>query len=137
MSARTIKTPTRVQREWDAFYDWLHGKWFDTFGCLGPALVMKDEILDPMNLKFELRVNGDLKQGANTSHMIFTIPEIVEFASAIMTLEPGDVISTGTGSGVGDTSGTYLKPGDVMEAEIEGLGILRNPVTIEPGNWEG
>jgi 2-keto-4-pentenoate hydratase/2-oxohepta-3-ene-1,7-dioic acid hydratase in catechol pathway len=137
VSARSLKVPpSREERPRDRFQDWLHGKWFDTFGCMGPTLVLKDEVPDPHNLDFELRVNGEVRQSSNTSQMTFTIPEIIEFASAIMTLEPGDVIPTGTIAGIGSASTTYLQPGDVMEAEIERLGILRNPVSAEPRTWE-
>ena len=113
------------------FFDWLNGKWMDTFAPMGPCLVTKEEIEDPHDLRITLRVNGETKQDASTGDMIFYIPELIEFASRLMTLEPGDVISTGTPSGVGATSGTFLKPGDVVETEIEGIGVLRNPVEAE------
>lgn len=121
----------REPSEWNGFFDWLNGKWMDSFAPMGPCLVTKEEIEDPHNLSISLRVNGETKQDANTGDMIFNIPELIEFASRLMTLEPGDIISTGTPSGVGSSTGTFLKPGDVVETEIEGLGVLRNPVEAE------
>ena len=111
-----------------AFFDWLHGKWFDSFGPLGPCLVTADEIADPQALSLELRYNGAARQRASTADMIFTVAELIGFLSQIATLEPGTIIATGTPSGVGRSSGTFLKPGDVLEAEVEGIGVLRNPV---------
>jgi len=113
---------------------WFKGKSLDTFAPMGPCLVTRDEITDPNNLDLELRVNGELKQRSNTRNMVFKIPEIVEEISLGMTLEPGDIVSTGTPAGVGFTRDPpeYLKPGDVVEAEIERIGVLRNPVAL-PG----
>ena len=129
ISARAIEPPLqRKLRDRDPFHDWLHGKWFDTFGPMGPCIALKDEIADPQNLHLELRYNGEVRQNANTGQMIYSVAELIEFISAIMTLEPGDVISTGTPSGIGRTTGTFLKDGDVLEAEIECIGVLRNPV---------
>ena len=79
----------------------------------------------------KLWVNGDLRQDSNTRHMIFNTAELVAFASDLMTLEPGDVIATGTPSGVGATTSTYLKAGDVVRCEVQGLGVLENPVVGE------
>lgn len=110
------------------------GKSFDTFAPMGPCLVMKDEISDPQNLKIQLRVNGETRQNSSTSNMIFKIPYIVSFISDSITLEPGDVISTGTPSGVGiyaKPEPRLLKPGDVVEAQIESIGILRNYIIEE------
>ncbi|MFC1716682.1 fumarylacetoacetate hydrolase family protein [Candidatus Poribacteria bacterium] len=121
----------REPSEWNRFFDWLNGKWMDTFAPMGPCLVTKEEIEDPHDLRISLRVNGETKQDASTGDMIFNIPELIEFTSRLMTLEPGDIISTGTPSGVGSASGTFLKPGDVVETEVEGLGVLRNPVEAE------
>lgn len=129
ISARSLKTPAaRVARPRDTFHDWLHGKWFDSFGPLGPCLVTADEIADPQALSLELRYNGEARQRASTADMIFTVAELIGFLSQIATLEPGTIIATGTPSGVGRSSGTFLKPGDVLEAEVEGIGVLRNPV---------
>lgn len=111
--------------------DFFRAKCLDTFAPMGPYLVTKEEIEDPHNLNIKLRVNGVTKQDSNTKYMVFSIPEIVEFISSIMTLEPGDVIATGTPEGIGATSGEYLKPGDVIETEVEKIGILRNKVVVE------
>lgn len=117
------------------FFDWLNGKWFDTFGPLGPALVTPDELGDPQSLLLQTRVNGEVRQRASTGDMIFSVAETIAWISRFLTLEPGDVIATGTPAGVGSATGTYLRPGDVVEVEIGGLGILRNPV-VGP-NGEG
>jgi 2-keto-4-pentenoate hydratase/2-oxohepta-3-ene-1,7-dioic acid hydratase in catechol pathway len=95
-------------------------------------LVTKDEVPDPYELEISLSVNGRREQHSNTNDMIFKIDQILEFASAGMTLKPGDVISTGTPEGVAGGSGKpFLKDGDVVEAAIEKLGVLRNPVKAE------
>ena len=120
----------REMSEWNRFFDWLNGKWMDSFGPMGPCLVTKEEIPDPHDLRIALKVNGETKQDSNTGNMIFNIPELVEFASRLMTLEPGDIISTGTPSGVGSSTGTFLKAGDVVEIKIDKIGVLRN--TVEP-----
>ena len=129
ISARKIEVNVdRKLRDRDPFHDWLHGKWFDTFGPMGPCITLKDEIPDPQVLHLELRYNGEVRQSACTAQMIYPVAELIEWTSAIVTLEPGDIISTGTPSGIGRTSGISLSDGDVLEAEIEGIGILRNPV---------
>ncbi len=120
--------PERVEREKDGFFDWLHGKWHDTFCPMGPAVLPADEIADPQTLKMSLRVNGEVEQDASTGDMVFPVAAIVEFISSYVTLEPGDVISTGTPAGVGAAKGKFLKAGDQLEAEIEKIGVLRNPV---------
>jgi 2-keto-4-pentenoate hydratase/2-oxohepta-3-ene-1,7-dioic acid hydratase in catechol pathway len=106
------------------------GKSLDTFAPLGPCIVTKDEISDPHSLDMELKVNGELRQRSNTREMIFRIPDIVEILSQDMTLEPGDVIGTGTPAGValGMTHPRYLAVGDVVEARIEDLGSIQNKV---------
>lgn len=108
----------------------LQGKTFDTAGPVGPYIVTADEIADPHNLRISLRLNGETMQDGNTSDFIFNIPTVVSYLSEIMTLEPGDLIATGTPEGVGAARDpqVFLKPGDVVEVEIEGLGVLRNPV---------
>ena len=121
----------REKTEWNRFFDWLNGKWMDTFAPMGPYIVTKDEIDDPHNLSIKLSVNGEVKQNSNTGNMIFYIPELIEFASRLMTLEPGDIISTGTPSGVGSSTGTFLKNGDVVEVEIENIGARKNTVEAE------
>lgn len=110
------------------FFDWLAGKWFDTFCPIGPWLVTADEIADPMNLTLLTRVNGEERQRTLTGEMIHSIARTIAWCSTIDTLEPGDVIATGTPSGVGSASGRFLQAGDVVEVEISGIGVLRNPV---------
>jgi len=129
ISART--TDWGVERDenvWNQFFDWLNGKWPDSFAPLGPYVLTADEVPDPQNLDISLSVNGESRQRSSTRHMIFSVAETIAFASRFMTLEPGDVIETGTPSGVGAATGTYLKNGDVMEARIQHLGVLRTPV---------
>ncbi len=103
---------------------WVKGKSCDTFAPLGPFLATQDEIPDPHNLRLWLKVNGETRQDGNTKTLIFDIPTIVSYLSQFMTLEPGDVISTGTPSGVGlgFDPPVFLKPGDVVELGIDGLG---------------
>jgi 2-keto-4-pentenoate hydratase/2-oxohepta-3-ene-1,7-dioic acid hydratase in catechol pathway len=122
------KIQNRKIRERDKFFDWLVGKWFDSFAPMGPVIVTKDELGDPHNLRIALRVNGKTMQDSNTRYMVFKIPRIIEFISSIMTLEPGDVIATGTPEGVGMSRGIFLKAGDKVECEIEGIGTLANQV---------
>ncbi len=110
---------------------WTKGKSCDTFGPTGPWLVTRDEVADPQALAMHLDVNGKRMQTGNTATMIFTVAEIIEHLSHLFTLHPGDVISTGTPPGVGmgmKPDPVYLKPGDVMELEIEGLGKQRQEV---------
>ena len=118
-------------RDWQ-FGDkqWVRGKSPDTFCPTGPHLTTRDEIPDVHALAICSRVNGAVMQNSNTSKMIFRVPELVEFISAAITLEPGDIIATGTPEGVGAfrKPPIYLKPGDVVEIEIDRLGVLRNPV---------
>ena len=111
---------------------WTKGKSCDTFGPTGPWLVTRDEIVDPQNLAMRLDVNGKRMQTGNTNTMIFSVAEIIEHLSGLMSLHPGDVISTGTPPGVGmgvKPQPIYLKRGDVMELTIEGLGSQRQSVT--------
>ena len=109
---------------------WIRGKSFDTFCPLGPALVTSDTINDPQNLALETIVNGKIMQKTNTSDMIFSVAEIIEYLSSGMTLLPGTVILTGTPSGVGfvQKPSAYLKPGDMVEMTIEQIGTLTNRV---------
>ena len=130
VSERSLEVPdAREPRDGDKWFDWLNGKWFDTFAPMGPYLVMKDEIPDPQVMPIKLRVNGETKQDGNTGQMIFNVAEVVAWASTLVTLEPGDIIATGTLSGVGAATGDFLNAGDNVEGEIEGIGILENPVT--------
>ncbi len=109
---------------------WFKGKSFDTFGPMGPCLVTKDEFGSPSGHRIALRVNGETRQDSNTSDLLFDVPKIIESLCASLTLHPGDVIATGTPSGValGMTPQKFLNVGDVIEAEIEGIGVLRNKV---------
>jgi len=110
---------------------WFRGKSFDTFAPTGPCLVFREQIPDPHDLKIELRVNGDVRQRSITANMIFKIPRLVAFISDVMTLQPGDIIATGTPAGVGyyaKPEKRLLRPGDLIEAEIEEIGILSNKV---------
>jgi 2-keto-4-pentenoate hydratase/2-oxohepta-3-ene-1,7-dioic acid hydratase in catechol pathway len=109
---------------------WMAGKTFDTFAPVGPALVTTDEVPDPQALGIRLRLNGQTMQDSNTSELIFGVDAIIAYLSQIFTLEPGDLIFTGTPPGVGMARKppVWLKPGDVVEVEIDGLGTLRNAV---------
>ncbi len=120
--------PDRTKREKDTFFDWLHGKWHDTFCPMGPCILPADEVADPQDLQLTLRLNGEIEQNAGTSEMVFPVAAIIAFISSVMTLHPGDIISTGTPAGVGSAKGKFLKPGDLLEAEISRIGVLRNPV---------
>ena len=105
---------------------WYRGKSFDTFGPMGPQIVLMKDIGDPQNLAIQCRLNGKVVQNANTKDMIFSIKELFSFISHNFTLYAGDIITTGTPSGVGP-----IKPGDVVEVEVEKIGILKNPVKAE------
>jgi acylpyruvate hydrolase len=113
---------------------WMVGKTFDTHCPMGPALVLKDEVADPHALDISLSIAGEVLQKSNTQQLIFKIPETVEYLSQVLTLEPGDVISTGTPSGVGFTRKPprWLRPGETVRVEIAGLGVLENPVAKAP-----
>ena len=106
------------------------GKSLDGSCPMGPCIITADEISEPHNLTVRLRINGEIKQESTTADLIFDIPTLIEVLSAGMTLEPGDIIATGTPAGVGfaRTPAEFLRPGDLMETEIEGIGVLRNPV---------
>ncbi|GIW86050.1 MAG: hypothetical protein KatS3mg108_0374 [Isosphaeraceae bacterium] len=113
---------------------WLAGKTFDTFAPIGPALVTADEVADPQALGIRLRLNGQTMQDSSTAQLIFGIAYTVAYVSRICTLEPGDLIFTGTPPGVGmaRTPPVWLQPGDLVEVEIDGLGVLSNPVIRRP-----
>jgi 2-keto-4-pentenoate hydratase/2-oxohepta-3-ene-1,7-dioic acid hydratase in catechol pathway len=123
--------PGRKKREKDVFFDWLHGKWHDSFCPCGPCITSADAISDPQGLDMKLRLNADFKQNASTGLMVFPVAAVIEFISSFVTLEPGDIISTGTPSGVGNASGTYVKPGDTLSASIAGIGTLVSPIVAE------
>lgn len=116
------------QQEGDWFFDWLVGKWLDTFGPMGPWLTTADELPQPNNLHMQLWYNGTLQQDANTGQMIFSPAEAIAFISQFVTLQPGDIISTGTPAGVGISKKLRLNPGDRIRGEIAGLGVLENSI---------
>ncbi len=113
----------RAAQAWEL--NWVRAKGFDTAAALGPILVSPDELSEPLTI--ETRVNGRVRQHSDTSQLIFSIPQIIEEITSFMTLEPGDVIATGTPAGVGP-----LAPGDIVEVEISGIGVLRNYVAQAP-----
>ena len=112
---------------------WIIGKTFDTFAPIGPVVVTPDEVGDPHVLQVQLRLNGTTLQNSNTKEFIFGVPHLLWFLSQVVTLEPGDLIFTGTPPGVGIARKPpiLLKAGDVAEVEIEGIGTLKNPVVAE------
>ncbi|MFN4000696.1 fumarylacetoacetate hydrolase family protein [Microcella sp.] len=120
--------------------DWLQkrsptftlGKSFDTHGPMGPWLTTDSEIDDPLDLGMRLSVNGDERQNWRTDDMIYDIYEQIAYLTQVMTLMPGDVIATGTPAGIGAPTGRFLQPGDVVRAEIDGLGAIENTVIAEP-----
>jgi 2-keto-4-pentenoate hydratase/2-oxohepta-3-ene-1,7-dioic acid hydratase in catechol pathway len=117
----------------NASSQWLMGKTFDTFAPTGPWIVTKDEIKDPHELDISLEIGGETLQHSNTRELIFKIPELIEYISQVVTLEPGDIVATGTPGGVGFARRPqrWLKPGDECIVRIEGIGELRNPVVAE------
>jgi len=112
---------------------WTIGKTFDTFGPFGPALVTADEIADPHALTIRLSIGSEVLQDSNTRELIFSIPQLIAYLSSVMTLEPGDVIATGTPAGVGFTRKPprFLYAGETVRVEIESIGVLENPVREE------
>jgi len=112
---------------------WSLGKSFDTFAPLGPAIVTKDEVPDPHALDIKLTIGGEVLQHSNTRELIFRVPDIIAYLSAITSLESGDIISTGTpaGVGLGRTPHRWLRPGETIVTEVEGLGQLVNSVVAE------
>jgi 2-keto-4-pentenoate hydratase/2-oxohepta-3-ene-1,7-dioic acid hydratase in catechol pathway len=124
VSARDYQTRTS---------QWSMGKTFDTFGPLGPALVTADEVPDPHNLRISLDIDGEVLQDSNTRELIFNVPQLVASLSEVMTLEPGDVVSTGTPPGVGAarTPKRWIRDGETVSVTIEGLGTLSNPAKLE------
>jgi len=112
---------------------WMMGKTFDTFAPMGPAIVTADEIKDPHALDIQMIINGEVLQNSNTKNLIFRIPDLIEYLSGVFTLEPGDIVSTGTPAGVGFSRNPprWLRPGDDVVVRISGLGELRNSVVAE------
>ncbi len=124
VSARDYQTATT---------QWLMGKTFDTFGPMGPYITSRDEIADPHALDISMEVSGEVLQKSNTRELVFKIPELIEYISTVVTLEPGDVVATGTPAGVGFARRPprWLRPGDEMVVRIQGLGELRNRCIAE------
>jgi 2-keto-4-pentenoate hydratase/2-oxohepta-3-ene-1,7-dioic acid hydratase in catechol pathway len=112
---------------------WLMGKTFDTFGPMGPWIVTADEIEDPHDLDIRMTINGQVLQKSNTRELIFRVPDLLTYLSSVVTLEPGDVVSTGTPAGVGFSYNPprWLRPGDECVVYVEKIGELRNPVAAE------
>ncbi len=112
---------------------WTLGKSFDTFGPFGPALVTADAIPDPGSLRIRCNINGETLQESSTANLLFSVPQLISYLSEVMTLEPGDVIATGTPEGVGmaRTPPRWLRPGDLVCVEIDGVGTLENRVAAE------
>jgi 2-keto-4-pentenoate hydratase/2-oxohepta-3-ene-1,7-dioic acid hydratase in catechol pathway len=112
---------------------WMIGKTFDTFCPMGPAIVTADEIEDPHALRITTTINGETLQDSNTSYLIFGVPKLIAYLSSVFTLEPGDIISTGTPAGVGfaRTPPRWLVPGDEVVVTVQGVGALINPVIAE------
>ncbi|GEK80170.1 fumarylacetoacetate hydrolase family protein [Agrococcus baldri] len=129
ISARSLDLGVERDGEaWTGFFDWLEGKWLDGSAPIGPYLVTADEVPDPQRLDLTLELNGRVMQRGSSADMVHTVAELVSFSSRLMTLNPGDVILTGTPSGVGATTGVFLNPGDSMVAEVQGLGSLTTPI---------
>jgi 2-keto-4-pentenoate hydratase/2-oxohepta-3-ene-1,7-dioic acid hydratase in catechol pathway len=126
----TIVNDVTARDAQTAHGQWFKGKSFDTFCPIGPVVVTADEFGNPSGHRITLRVNGETRQDSNTSDLLFDVPAILTHLSASLTLEPGDVIATGTPSGValGMDPQKWLNVGDVVEAEVEGIGILRNRI---------
>jgi 2-keto-4-pentenoate hydratase/2-oxohepta-3-ene-1,7-dioic acid hydratase in catechol pathway len=112
---------------------WMIGKTFDTFAPIGPVIVTADEIADPHNLAISLTLNGEVMQNSNTRNLIFQLPRLIAHLSSVFTLEPGDIIATGTPAGVGFARKPprWLRPGDTVTITVEGIGELTNPVVAE------
>ena len=109
---------------------WTAGKAIDGFAPIGPGIALAGEVGDPQHLQLTTRLNGEVMQQASTSAMIFSVARLISYISGLITLEPGDIIATGTPSGVGQsrTPPVYLKPGDVVDVEVECVGAIRNTV---------
>ena len=122
--------PQRRERNRDTFFDWQHGKWHDGSCPCGPCIISADAIPDPQNLAMRLTVNGEIRQQASTALQVFSVAEVIAFVSSFVTLEPGDIISTGTCAGVGGPKGIFLRAGDRIDATIDGIGTLTTH--IEP-----
>ena len=120
-----------VRADYPFKFDWFQGKSFDTFAPLGPWIVPASCINDPQALSLVLSINDEVMQDSSTDEMIYTVREQIAYLSSILTLRPGDVLATGTPTGVGMARGIFLKPGDVITASIENIGTLNNPVAAQ------
>ncbi len=128
ISARDIHRREDWGKDGPFYWDWLQSKGCDTFAPMGPYLVPRRQVANVYKLRLTLAVNGTIQQDANTDDLIFNVEEQIAYLSTMFTLEPGDVIATGTPSGVGKPRGLFLHHGDEVVAEIEQIGSLRNPV---------
>jgi len=129
----TIVNDVSARDHQTATSQWLISKSFDTFAPMGPWIVTRDEIADPHALELQLEIGGDVLQHSNTRELVFGVPALIEYISSVVTLEPGDIVATGTPAGVGFARKPprYLRPGDEVVIRIQGIGELRNPVTGE------
>jgi len=121
ITARDMQTWDRNKK-----LPWYRSKNFDSFGPIGPKIIPCSEINDPHNLNIQLKVNGEIRQKSNTKHMLFRIPEMVEYISKFITLKRGDIIATGTPSGIGS-----IVPGDLIEASIDKIGKITHQIILE------
>jgi 2-keto-4-pentenoate hydratase/2-oxohepta-3-ene-1,7-dioic acid hydratase in catechol pathway len=124
-----VPPPGRRNTEMDGFIDWLNGKWLDGFAILGPAIVTADEAGDLGDVRIVSRISGEVRVDGSTKNVNIPWDELIAFTSRLMTLRPGDIITTGMPHGLGEE--IMLKPGDLVEGEIERLGVLRNPAVAE------
>jgi 2-keto-4-pentenoate hydratase/2-oxohepta-3-ene-1,7-dioic acid hydratase in catechol pathway len=124
-----VPPPGRRDKEMDGFIDWLNGKWLDGFAILGPAIVTADEAGDLGDVRIVSRISGEVRVDGSTKNVNIPWGELIAFTSRLMTLRPGDIITTGMPHGLGEE--IMLKPGDTVEGEIERLGVLRNPAVAE------
>ena len=131
VSGRSLDLPPAGRRDanFDGFIDWLNGKWMDGYAILGPAILTRDEAGDLSDARIISRISGEVRVDGSTSNVNIAWDELIAFISRIVTLNPGDIITTGMPHGVGDE--VFLKAGDVVEGEVAGLGVLRNPVIAE------
>lgn len=116
--------PNRTDRPKDSFFDWLHGKWHDNSCPCGPCMLTADEVSNPNQLELSLSIDDDVRQQGSTSEQTFSVAEVIAFLSQWVTLEPGDIISTGTPSGVGNATGKFLQPGQTVSCTIPPIGQL-------------
>ena len=129
VSERSLQIWDRSEsRPMDLWFDWLNGKWLDTSAPQGPWIVTTDELTDPQDVEISTYINGERKQHCSTAQMIFPVANLIEYITSIVTLSPGDLISTGTVAGVGNATGDFMQPGDKVKISITGIGDLHNTV---------